>query len=224
MPCHCNLHNPYSEFTGEFYNYEYVEAPSHSQCSCPHPLREDIEEAKAEYAKYLAEAIANLHDVSEIIEALTNMDPDNGTQVNSFIEGIAFYDDSVTNEAGDVLMEGEVASDLRVLKISSHVHYVSDLEDYCRLLRGEFDNLVYCERRDERVYSPLRIMDMMRELTTNHPDSLVLDNYEDFEEYGLDVSEYEDARAHVVTIEYPDKEYTYTYLVDREERKVYLLG
>ena len=221
----CTPDNPYSEHTEEFYDYEYVVAPSNfSQCSCPHPLREDVEEVEAEYAKDFAQAISNLHDVSDIVKQLTDMDPDNETQVNALVEGIAFYDNSVTDQYGDVLMEGEVASDLRVLKISAQVDYVSDLEDYCKLLRGDVNNLVYCERRDERVHSPLRIMDMMRELTTNHPESLVLDCYKDFEEQGLDVSEYEDARALKVTVHYPLDEYTYTYLIDRAQRKAYLLG
>ena len=224
MSCNCNLnHNHHSEFTEEHYNYEYVDSEYvyNQECSCDY---DDDEDRAESFAKDLAQAIADLHDVSDIIEALREMDPDNEKDVNTLIEGIAFYDDSVTGQYGDVLMEGEVASDLRVLKISSQVHYMSDLEDYCRLLRGDVNNLVYCVRRDKRVYSPLRIMDMMRELTKNDPESLVLDNYGDYEEYGLDVSEYEDARALKVTVEYPDDEYTYTYLIDREERKVYLLG
>ena len=223
MSCpNCTPNNPHNEFTEEHYDFAYVDSEYvySPECSCDY----DNEDRAESYAKELAEAIADLHDISDIIEALREMDPDNEKDVNNLIEGIAFYDDSITDQYGDVLMEGEVASDLRVLKISSQVDYVSDLEDYCRLLRGDVNNLIYCDRRDKRVYSPLRIMDMMRELTTNHPDALVLANYEDFEEQGLDVSEYESARVHVVTIEYPDDEYTYTYLIDREERKVYLLG
>ncbi len=171
----CNPNrNPHSEFTEEYYDHMYVDSEyvHNQECSCDY----DDEDRAESYAKELAEVIAGLHDISDIIEALREMDPDNEKDVNNLIEGIAFYDTSVTDQYGDVLMEGEVPSDLRVLKISSQVDYVSDLEDYCRLLRGEFDNLVYCERREKRVYSPLRIIDMMQELTKNDPESLVLDN------------------------------------------------
>tara|TARA_Y100001973_G_scaffold106581_1_gene185479 strand:- start:1790 stop:2464 length:675 start_codon:yes stop_codon:yes gene_type:complete len=224
MPCAPK--NPHSVFTEEHYDYFYVDSEYlDHQCSCYH---EDDEDYAESYAKDLAKAIADLHDVRDIIEALRGMDPDNETQVSNLIEGIAFYDVSVTDEYGCLLMEDEVPSDLRVLKIEPHAIYeVSSLEDLCKVLRGELDDLVYCDHRALRIHgkdSPLRLLSMMRALTENEPQSLILGNYEDYEEHGLDVGEYESARAHVVTIEYPDEEYTYTFLIDREERKVYLLG
>ena len=173
-----------------------------------------------------------LHDVSDIVASLTEMDPDNPSHVEEWLNGIAFYDETVLDPYGVVLEphDGEVPSTLRVLDIDpTDVTYVSDLEKLHRVLRGELGNLFYCDHHGEHgAESPLRVLELMRALTKNEPQNLVIDNHEDYVEarlydgQNINEDDYENARAHVTTIEYPEG-YKYSYLIDREERKVYLL-
>ena len=231
MSCpNCNTnHNPHSEFTEEHYDYEYVDADgayTHSKCDD----EDEFIDAKSE----LKDSINMLHDVSDIVAALTEMGPDNPSQVNKLISGIAFYDETIIDLYGHVTEahHGEAPSTLRVLDIDpADVEYVSDLEKLLKVLRGELEDLFYCDQYGEHgAESPLRVLELMRALTKNEPENLVICEFDKFKEArlydGQNVNEddYEEARAHVTTIEYPDHEYKYSFLIDRETRKVYLLA
>lgn len=230
MSCpNCKNYNPHNEYEEAYYDYEYVDSEyMEHQCSCYYEEGDDEFDALAE----LNEHIDALHDVSDIVAALTGMDPDDPTQVRKLVHGVAFRDTTVLNNYGDATEahEGEAPSELRVLAIDPEdVYYVSDLENMCKVLRGDLEDLFYCDFHGEHgAESPLKILKLMRALTKHDPESLIIDNFEQYKAArhydGVDVDEdeYEDARSHVVTIEH--QEYTYTYLIDRKTQKVYLQG
>lgn len=169
------------------------------------------------YKREIEEEIKELHDVRDIVEELEKMNPDDPNEVEKMIAGIIFEQEE--NDEGD--------DGIRLMTISSTQYhklwYVSDYIDLLRVLRGDFSELVFSEKKHERVHGskdPDAVLKIMQCLVEGEVEAPCPMNYEAYTEYGVCMETYMEQRFHVTKIEYDD--YTYSFTIDRLERKVYI--
>lgn len=165
------------------------------------------------YRKEIEEEIKELHDVSGIVEELERMDPDDPSEVEKMIAGIIFQQEEEDAEGYD---------GIRLMSLKAQ-GYISDYIDLLRVLRGDFAELVFCERKHERVHGskdPDAVLKLMRLLVEGDMEAPCPMNYEAYTEYGVCMETYMEQRFHDAKIEYDD--YTYSFTIDRLNKKVYV--
>lgn len=217
MPCNtCTPNNPHSEFTEEHYDYEYVDSEYvHKQkCSCYYDEDEE-ERGYAYYKKAIAEETEELEDVSDIIAALKGMDPCDDKQVAEMIDGIIYEQEEEDAEGYD---------GIRLINLEPQV-YVSDYVDLLKLLRGDFSELVNCERTQQREHGskdPYAVLEMMKTLVEGDVEIPTPAGYEQYSEHRVCTYEYDKARLHELHVVYEEDFEEFTFVIDRAMRKVYV--
>ena len=169
----------------------------------------------AYYNKALVEEIEGLEDVSDVVAALKAMDPCDREQVAEMIDGIIYEQEEEDAEGYD---------GIRLMNLEPQV-YVSDYVDLLKLLRGDFSELVNCERTQQREHGskdPYAVLEMMKTLVEGDVEIPTPAEYEAYDQYRICTYEYEKARLHELHVVYEEDFEEYTFVIDRETKKVYV--
>ena len=190
---------------------------------------------REETLEWFNEFFAALNDVSGVISELSSLEY--SADLSHLVHGVAFRDYSIFNSVDDTA-EGLTpwASEIRILEIDGDsFQYSSDLKRMLDMLHGKFTEVEVRFPRDvewvDASKAPLSVLEYMRALSKHEPEDLALDvctdTYEVFRDMNLPVSDYEEARTVIQTIEHVDPNdgdtEKVTYLIDRLTRKVYVM-